>query len=65
MKIIIDRFEGGFAVCELESGKTVNVPSELFPDAKEGSVIIISIDKKETEKRKENAQKRLSALFNK
>lgn len=63
MKIIIDRFEEDFAVCELENGKFLNLPKELFPDAEEGNVINISVDATETEKRKENANKRLHSLF--
>lgn len=65
MKFIIDRFEEDFAVCELENGKILNLPKELFPAAEEGDVINISVDAAETEKRKENADKRLHSLFGK
>ncbi|WP_333782455.1 MULTISPECIES: DUF3006 domain-containing protein [unclassified Caldicellulosiruptor] len=60
MKVVIDRFEGKFAVLELEDGKIVNVPIDIIPQgAKEGDVLLIEIDKKETE----NRQKRISKLF--
>lgn len=55
MKVIIDRFEGDFAVCEKEDKTMVNIPNELLPkEAKEGNVLTIniSIDAEETEKRK-------------
>ena len=54
MKVIIDRFEGEFAVVELAIGKTINVPKELFTNAKEGDVFRIEFDKSETESRKNN-----------
>ncbi|WAM31626.1 DUF3006 domain-containing protein [Caldicellulosiruptor naganoensis] len=60
MKAVIDRFEGDFAVLELENGKIVNVPADIVPQgAKEGDVLLIEIDKKETEER----QKRIKDLF--
>ena len=39
-KLIIDRFEGDFAVCETEDLEFVNFPKAVLPlDAKEGDVI--------------------------
>lgn len=44
--MIIDRFEGDFAVIELETGKKINMSKELLPsDAKEGNVIKIIVEK--------------------
>ena len=63
MKIIIDKFEGDFAVCEIEKGRFVNVPKCLFEDAKEGDVISITVDKDETEKRKEKIENLMNDLF--
>jgi len=55
MRIIIDRFEGDFAVVELENKLFANMPKSLVPlGAKEGSVLSIELDEKETEKRKQN-----------
>ena len=40
MKIIIDRFEGGFALVELEDKRIINMPQELIPkNAQEGDVL--------------------------
>ena len=60
MQVIIDRFEGKFAVVELPNKEMIDVPKILFPDAKSGDVIDITINKKETEKRKKN----INELFN-
>ncbi|MCL2157351.1 MAG: DUF3006 domain-containing protein [Methanobrevibacter sp.] len=61
MQVIIDRFEGDFAVVELPNKDMIDVPKVLFPDAKQGDVIDILINHKETDKRK----KRINDLFNK
>lgn len=53
MKVIIDRFEGNFAVVELENKTFSNVPILLVPqEAKEGDVLSIHVDIAETNKRK-------------
>ncbi|MDF2880916.1 MAG: hypothetical protein K0R54_1473 [Clostridiaceae bacterium] len=58
MKLIIDRFEHNFAVCEKEDRTMLNIEKSKLPqNAKEGDVIIISndkiiIDNEETLKRK-------------
>ena len=53
MKVIIDRFEGDYAIVELDEGKILELPKELIPEAEEGDVINIEILKEETNKRKE------------
>ncbi len=64
MKLIIDRFENEWCVCEYEVGKTLDLPRALIPsDAKEGDVLRISIDKSETENRKEYAEQLRKKLF--
>ncbi len=63
MKIIIDRFEGDFAVCELEEGKTVNVPKVLFENAKEGDVVTICVDAEQTKERKKRVESLVNSLF--
>ena len=61
MKVIIDRFEGNFAVVELQDKSFCNMPKLLLPDgAKEGNVVTIAIDEEETQKRRQAA----SDLFN-
>lgn len=52
MQVIIDRFEGDFAIVETQDKVYVNLPRILLPKAKEGDVINIDIDAAETEKRK-------------
>lgn len=63
MKVIIDRFEGEYAIVELEIGKFVSIPKILVPNAKEGDVITISIDVEETKNRKEHIQKLVDSVF--
>lgn len=63
MYITVDRFEGEFAVVEAENGKIYNIPCELVPDAKEGSVINIYVDKERTEKQKNEVQSLVDELF--
>lgn len=63
MKVIIDRFEGEYAVVEIEVGKYVNVPKVLLPNAKEGDIVKIEIDKEETEERKKYIQKLMNNVF--
>ena len=64
MSFIIDRFEGEFAVVEA-IGKAYNIPKDLLPsDAKEGSVIEISVNEAETDKRFKEAKSLLKSLFN-
>ena len=64
MKVIIDRFEGNFAVCEKEDRTMLNIVRDKLPArAKEGDVLTIdgatiTIDEDETAKRK-NAVERL------
>lgn len=58
MKVVIDRFEGDFAVCEKDDRKMINISKENIPsNAAEGDVLIIEkdvvkIDREETLKRK-------------
>ena len=43
MKYIIDRIENGFAVCETEEMKIVNISLDILPEeVKEGSVLVFS-----------------------
>jgi len=62
MKVVIDKFEGDFAVCEKEDRSLLNINRRNVPiDAKEGDVLDIQgedvkIDTIETTKRKEMAR---------
>ena len=64
MRFIIDRFEGEFAIVELENREIVDIPRVVLPiEAKEGDSIIVSIDEAETESRKERIQDKFNSLF--
>ncbi|NLJ70534.1 MAG: DUF3006 domain-containing protein [Clostridiaceae bacterium] len=65
MKLLVDRFENEYAICEME-GEIINIKKSLLPSkAKEGDVIRVyfEIDHDETAKRKENIAERLNDLF--
>jgi hypothetical protein len=61
--VVIDRFEGRFAVCEGEDGRMINIEKERIPDsAREGDVLsftgeTITIDEEETKRRRERILK--------
>ena len=64
MKVIIDRFEGDYAVVELPDGTMVDMPISLIPEgAREGDVLVISIDIDETAKRKERIKNLMDDLW--
>jgi len=63
LKVIIDRFEGDFAVVETDDKVIVNLLKFLIPGAKEGDVISIRIDEEETQKRKDKIQKIMDDLW--
>lgn len=58
-KVIIDRFEGKYAICEKENKEMINIERVKLPKkVVEGDVLIIegvsiAIDKTETKKRRE------------
>lgn len=62
MKVVIDRFEGAFAVCEKEDITMMDIKKDRLPkSAKEGDVLdicgeIISIDVEETRRRREKIE---------
>ncbi|MBR5157071.1 MAG: DUF3006 domain-containing protein [Clostridia bacterium] len=63
MRVVIDRFEGEFAVAEMPDGKMVNVPKVLLPEAKEGDVIEITVNKNETEKLKNEISELMESVW--
>lgn len=64
MKVTIDRFEGEYAVVEIDKGQFVNLPKVLVKNAEEGDVVSIEIDKGETKSRKEKIENLMNDLFN-
>ena len=69
MKVIIDRFEGVYAVCETENNEYIKIPkSELPQGIKEGDVLNCindkwNIDTATTKERKEKIRNKLNRLF--
>ncbi|ERI89603.1 hypothetical protein HMPREF1982_04468 [Clostridiales bacterium oral taxon 876 str. F0540] len=69
MRVIIDRFEENFAVCEKEDKKIINVERSKLPtEAKEGDVIVIHgnkilIDENRTKSRREEIKKLAEDLW--
>jgi hypothetical protein len=61
--LIIDRFEGDFAVVETDTG-FINIPRAEIPvAAKEGDVLELVLDSKNTVKRKERIDGMMDQLF--
>lgn len=70
MKVVIDRFEGFYAVCEKEDRTMIDIKiSNLPSESKEGDVLIIdtnnmiTIDIKETKKRRKEIEKLTENLW--
>ncbi|NMA66279.1 MAG: DUF3006 domain-containing protein [Clostridiaceae bacterium] len=69
MRLIIDRFEGDYAICETENKGMINIERSNLPcEAKEGDVIIkaldgYKIDKDETNKRKARINELMDDLW--
>lgn len=66
MIVTIDRFEGTFAVCELEDMSFANLPREFLPEgAKEGSKLSITVDEAQGDADAERIQGKMDQLFGK
>lgn len=64
MKFTIDRFEEDFAIVELEDKTMIEIPRIIIPkEAKEGDIILLSIEETETEERRERIQSKFDRLF--
>ncbi len=68
MKVIIDRFEGNFAVCEKEDRQMLDIEKSKIPiTAKEGDVLNITsditIDLEETKTRKKEIEELTKDLW--
>jgi len=63
MQVILDRFEGDFAVAELPDGSMARLPKVLVPEAREGDVINIEIDAAAREKRESAVAELMNELF--
>jgi len=69
MRVIIDRFEGEYAVCETESRQVINIERSKLPErVQEGDVLIIEgevtkLDERETELRRQKIAKLAEDLW--
>ena len=71
MRVIIDRFEGKFAICEKEDRKMIRIEKAKMPsEVQEGDVLnitennIIVMDKEETMRRKKEIEDLTNDLWN-
>lgn len=63
-KIIVDRFEGDFAVVELPNGRMIDCPKALLPDnVEEGSILKIIVDETATNEKLKRVTERMNKLF--
>lgn len=62
MQVIIDRVEGDKILVELPDMTIVTVPLSLFPEAKEGDIYKIIIDKDNPTKQKNKIQDKFNKL---
>ena len=69
MKVIIDRFEGNYAVCEKEDGNMINIEKDkIGQEAKQGDVLVITeneiiIDETASRNRREEIEKLTKNLW--
>ena len=64
MRVIVDRFEGNIAVVELEDGSVIDCPKAILPpNAKEGSIINITVDENATNEKLQRVTERMNKLF--
>lgn len=62
--IVVDRIENDIVVVEID-GSFVNIPKSIFTEeVNEGDVLVLSVDKQETQNRKEMLGNKLNRLFN-
>ena len=62
--MIIDRFEGGYAIVEMADGKYIDIPkSELPKNAKEGDCLSLVIDKQKNDERKSKMKKLINEIW--
>lgn len=57
MKAVIDRIEENIAVLEFDDGFQLQLPASYIPGAREGVVVEIRVDEKETARRVDDVRK--------
>jgi hypothetical protein len=63
MKVTIDRIENDTVVLELQNGKTINAPRQLFENAMEADIYIIKKDCAGAKTRHSRITKKINKLF--
>lgn len=63
MEVIVDHIEEEYLVVEIEEGKFTNMPKILVPNAKEGDVIVITIDESKRKELLNNVNNLVNNLF--
>lgn len=64
MKVVIDRFEGDYAVVEISPGNFADLPVKLIPpEADEGSVLSITLDREETDIRRKKIDELMKTIW--
>jgi hypothetical protein len=69
MRVVVDRIEGKYAVCEKEDRTMINIEKERLPrGVKDGDVLLIegdtiTIDRNSTDRRKQDAKKLMDDLW--
>jgi hypothetical protein len=64
MRLTVDRFEGVYAICELENGEFVDIPRKALPEGiTEGSKLLIEVDDAEKTEDQERIRKKMNNLF--
>ncbi len=64
-KFVVDRVDEKTIVLEKSDRRTFCVPLELYPNAREGDVLMVDILTDETNNRKENSTNRMKRIFRK
>lgn len=64
MRLVVDRFENGFAVVEAEDGTMHDIPRSLLPaDVSEGDVVLIGMDLGATAERGKRIEGLMDAVW--
>lgn len=63
MRLVIDRFEGNYAILIDDNENSYNVDKKLLINNHEGDVIYITYNEEETKKRKEEITNLVDKLF--
>ena len=63
MLVTIDRFEGEYAIVEIEEGRYAKIERILLPDMSEGDVISITADTQRRDERRTRIEELKNSIF--